>query len=234
MKLRGFGASLIFGAIVIYTFVNMMSAGGPLENLTGMLISRYPFHRQIAEAFAGGLGYEISMIPATGFSWLDELNVLLIAIILSGGISATLSHIFCPEGMGIKVLAVSVLSSIVTILTASFLFGGLALRMNQSLGGKLIWPVLKLLMLAGLLLIFYLFVKAAAGLVKGEAGLGLLGFFALRAVVRTAALDVMSVYVLLSILNRAEAIAVPLIVAYVILMLAAFVGGNLYRAGSGN
>lgn len=232
MKLRGLGASLIFGGILIYTFVNLMSAGGALSNLTGMLISRYPFHQQIAEAFAGGMGYDIAMIPETGLSWLDELNILLVAVILSGGISSVLNNIFNPEGGGVKGLAVSVLSSVVTILVASFLFGGLALRINQSMGGKLLLSVLKVLLLAVLLLVFCLFVKAVAELARGEFSFGLFGFFALRAVIRTAVIDVVSVYVLLSILNRAGAVAGPLTVAYVILVLVSFVGGSLGRGVS--
>lgn len=172
-----------------------------MGNLIGMLISRYPFHRQIAEVFAGSMGFDIGMIPVTGLSWLDELNVLLLVIVLSGGISKPLSHIFCPEERGIRSLMVSALSSVVTILAASILFSGLAVQMNQSFGGRLIWPILKLLILAALLFIFWIFVKAVEGLAKGEVGLGLLGFFALRAVVRTVALDVMSVYVLLMVMS---------------------------------
>lgn len=171
-----------------------------MGELIGMLISRFPFHRQIAAAFVGG-GYHIDLIPVTGLTFIDELNVLLIAVVISGGISTTLKNIFYPEGGGgLKAIRVSVLSSIVTIFTASYLFSGLAMWMGGNFVGRLLWPVLKVLVLAALLGIFYLFVKGVAGLSKGEIRIGLLGFFALKAVLQTLAADVLCVCLLLMLL----------------------------------
>ena len=82
------------------------------------------------------------------------------------------------------------------------------------------------------MLVFCLFVKATAELAKGEINFGLLGFFALRAVVRTLLIDVLSVYALLSVLNRADSLAMPATAAYVIIMLVVFVAGSIGSAGS--
>lgn len=227
------GAKIVFGALLVFVFVNMLGAGGPFANLTGMLISRYPFHRQIAQAFAEGLGYDISFIPAVEFSVVDDLIVLLVAIVISGGISNTLVHIFSPEGSsGLRSLATGFLSSIVTIFAASYLFGGIVQWMNQSLGGRIFLPILKTAILLVMVLIFYFFVQACARLAKGEAGLGLLGFFAIRSVFQTVFLDILSIYIFLSIINKAASMAVPLTVGYVVLVLVSFVGRSIGSAAS--
>ena len=176
-RVTGLGARLIFGSLLVYIFVSFLGASGPFGGMAGMLVSRFPFHRQIAEAFAEGLGYDISMIPAVYSSIVDDLIVLLLSVALSGGISTTLGHIFSPDGkVGIQGMAVSALSLVVTVCVASFLFGGIVQWMNQSLGGRLLLPVLKVLILVVSALVFIAFVQACAGLARGEVGLGLLGF----------------------------------------------------------
>ena len=86
-RVTGLGARLIFGSLLVYIFVSFLGASGPFGGMAGMHVSRFPFHRQIAEAFAEGLGYDISMIPAVYSSIVDDLIVLLLSVALSGGIS---------------------------------------------------------------------------------------------------------------------------------------------------
>lgn len=165
-----------------------------MAELIGMLLSRFPFYRQIAELCA--VSIDGSIVPATGLTFIDELNVLLIAVVISGGIATTLNHIFCPEGFGLKSVIVSLLSSVVTIFAASYIFSGIAVWMAGNFVGRFLWPVLKILILVLVFGMFYLFVKAVAGLAEGEFKLGLFLFFALRAIVRTFAADVVCVVLL--------------------------------------
>lgn len=232
-RVTGLGARLIFGSLLVYIFVSFLGASGPFGGMAGMLVSRFPFHRQIAEAFAEGLGYDISMISAVYSSIVDDLIVLLLSVALSGGISTTLGHIFSPDGkVGIQGMAVSALSLVVTVCVASFLFGGIVQWMNQSLGGRLLLPVLKVLILVVSALVFIAFVQACAGLARGEVGLGLLGFFAIRSVIETVVADVAAVYIILTILNRAGAVAGTFTAVYIVATLVLFVVGSLGRAAS--
>lgn len=232
-KVTGLGARLIFGALLVYFLVSFLGAAGPFGGMAGMLISRFPFHRQIAGAFADGLGYDISMIPAVSSSIMDDLIVLLLSVALSGGISTTLGHIFSPDGKaGLRGLAVSALSLVVTVCVASFLFGGIVAWMNRSLGGRIFLPILKVLILAVAALIFFAFVQACGRLAKGEAGLGLLGFFAIRSVAQTIVADVAAIYIILTILNRAGEAAGFFAAVYIVATLVLFVAGSLGRAAS--
>ncbi len=232
-RVTGLGARVIFGSLLIFIFVNMLGANGPLGGMTGELISRFPFHRAISEAFADGLGYDISMIPNVDVSVVDDIIILLVATVISGGISRTLGHIFDPNGLGgLRTLGTRALSTLVSFFVASVLFGGIVQSMNQSLGGKLLLPILKIVILIIMVLVFCFFVSACASLAKGNVSIGLLGFFGIRSILTAAFTDVISIYILLSIMNRAGAVAMPLAVIYIFLTLGGFVLGSLGKTVS--
>lgn len=165
-----------------------------MAGLIGRLISRFPFHKLIVGLFASDI--EAGLIPDTGFNVIDEINILLIAVMISGGIARTLTHIFCPEEKGLKALLVSFLSSVATMFLASYIFSGIALWMSGHLAGKILWTLLKIVIFAAVLGIFYLFVKSTAKLADGEVQPGLLCFFALRTIGRTLAADVVCIFIL--------------------------------------
>lgn len=232
-RVTGLGARLIFGSLLIFIFVNMLGAKGPLGEMTGELIARFPFHRAIAETFAEGLVYDISMIPAVTTSVVDDIIILLVATVISGGISRTLGHIFDPDRFGgLRTLGTRALSTLVSFFAASVLFGGIVQSMNQSLGGKLLLPILKIVILVVVVLIFYFFLSACVSLTKGNVSIGLLGFFGIRSILTAAFTNVISIYILLSIMNRAGMVAMPLVVIYIFMTLGGFVLGSLGRAAS--
>lgn len=165
-----------------------------MAELIGRLISRFPFHKLIVGLFAFDI--EAGLIPETGFNFIDELNILLIAVMISGGIARILTHIFCPEGRGLKALLVSFLSSVMTMFFASYIFSGLAVWMSGHLAGKILWTLLKIVIFAAVLGLFYLFVKSTAKLADGKWTPGFLCFFALRTIGRTLAADVVCVFIL--------------------------------------
>ena len=136
-RVTGLGARLIFGSLLVYIFVSFLGASGPFGGMAGMLVSRFPFHRQIAEAFAEGLGYDISMIPAVYSSIVDDLIVLLLPVALSGVISTTLGHLFSPDGkVAIHAMPASALSLVVTVSEARFIFCGLQQWIHRRLRGR--------------------------------------------------------------------------------------------------
>ena len=232
---------LVVGVVVIMFLVETLSPGGALGNLTGMLIAKYPFHKPILEAFQGTMGWDISFVPAVESSVLDDSLILAIAAVISGGIASVLKHIFNPvdmreygakeymqsAGYRMRGMAVSVLSSVVTILFSNMIFSSVLQKVNASFLGGIVFTVIKVAVLLIVIALFVVFVRAAADLGSGKgAGPGLLAVFAIGSVVRTVAVDVCSVCALAAMVNNAGVVAGPLFVVYAVIVLATSVGGR--------
>lgn len=233
-KVTGFFGKLIFGALMIYFLVHMI---GGSSDLLGMLISRFPFHREVLEALEEGVGYDISFVPATSLTVIDNAIVLVIAMLIGGGISNTLTHIFDPETdpekrSAVRGLLTQVLCFVVTIVVASYVFGGVAEYMNESFGGRVLFPIIKMVILALLVLVFIMFLVSVAKLVKGHFSPGLLGYFLIKNVFSVIGADVLCIYALAAIVNEANGAAGPITAIFIVLMLVMFVGRSLGRAVS--
>lgn len=233
-KVTGFFGKLIFGALMIYFLVHMI---GGSRDLLGMLISRFPFHREVLEALQDGLGYDISFVPETSLSVIDNAIVLVIAMLIGGGISSTLTHIFDsetdPEKRSVvRGLFTQILCFVVTIVVAGYVFGGVAEYMNESFGGRVLFSTVKIVILVLLALVFILFLVSAARLVKGHFSLGLLGYFLIKNVFSVIGADVLCIYALAAIVNEANGAAGPVTVCFIVIMLVMFVGRSLGRAVS--
>ena len=72
-RISGLIVKLISGVIVLYLLIHTLSPGGPLGNLTGMLITKYPFHQGLLDVFASSLGWDISFVPVVQSSLLDDI-----------------------------------------------------------------------------------------------------------------------------------------------------------------
>ena len=212
---------------MIAFLVETLSPGGALGNLTGMLIAKYPFHKPILETFNSSLGWDISFVPAVESSILDDVLILAIAAVISGGIASVLKNIFNPvdmreygakeymqsAGYQMRGMAVSVLSSVVTILFSNMIFASVLQKVNESFLGGIVFTVLKVAVLVIVLALVVTFIRAAADVGSGKGfGPGLLALFALGSVARTVAVDVFSVYALLAMVNNASIVAGPLFV----------------------
>lgn len=233
---------LVIGVVVIGFFVETLSPDGSLGNLTGMLIAKYPFHGPILAAVGGSMGWNVSFVPVVESSILDDILILLIAAVISGGIASVLKNIFNPvdmrergaeeyvqsAGYKIKGFAVSILSSVVTILFSNMIFASVIQKVNASFLGGIVFTIIKIVALVAVVALFVVFVQSAVAAGSGKGfGPGLLAVFAISSIVRTVAVDIFSVYALAAIVNHAGAVAGPLFIIYALLVIGSFVGGSL-------
>ena len=231
-KVANIAIKMVVGVVVIMFLVETLSPGGALGNLTGMLIAKYPFHQPILDVFKGSV--ENSM--------LDDILILAIATVISGGIASVLKNIFNPvdtreygareymqsAGYQMRGMAVSVLSSVVTILFSNMIFSSVIQKVNASFLGGIVFTVVKIAVLLVVIALFAVFIRAAADLGSGKGfGPGLFAIFAIGSVVRTVAVDIFSVCALAAMVNNAGAVAGPLFIVYAVIVLATSVGGSM-------
>ncbi len=207
---------LVVGFVVIGFLLETLKPGGALGNLTGMLISKYPFHKPILEVFRDSLGWNISFVPAVKTSVLDDVLILLLAALISGGIASVLKNIFNPVdmrergaeeymqsvGYRLKGVMVSVLSSVVTILISNMIFTSIIQNVNDSMIGGIVFTLVKIVVLAITVSLFVVFTKAVVDVGTGKGfGFGLFVFSAIGSIVRTVMVVVVSVYILAGLVN---------------------------------
>ena len=241
-KIANIAIKMVVGVVVIMFLVETLSPGGALGNLTGMLIAKYPFHQPILNVFKGSMGWDISFVPAVENSMLDDILILAIATVISGGIASVLKNIFNPvdtreygareymqsAGYQMRGMAVSVLSSVVTILFSNMIFSSVIQKVNASFLGGIVFTVVKIAVLLVVIALFVVFIRAAADLGSGKGfGPGLFAIFAIGSVVRTVAVDIFSVCALAAMVNNAGAVAGPLFIVYAVIVLATSVGGSM-------
>lgn len=225
---------LVVGIVVIAFLVETLKPGGVLGNLTGMLIAKYPFHQPILEALHDSLNWDISFVPAVEGSILDDILILAIAAVISGGIANILKNIFNPVDMResgaeeykqsvryqTRGVAVSILSSIVTILFSNMIFASVLQKVNGSFLGGIVFTIMKVVVLMIVIALFVMFIRATADIGAGKGfGPGLLAIFAIGSVLRTVAVDVFSIYALAAMVNNAGVAAGPLFVIYAVIVL---------------
>ena len=241
-RISGSIIKLVSGLIVIYLLVNTLSPGGALGNLTGMLIAKYPFHKSLLNVFSGSLGWDTSFVPVVQSSILDDLLIIMIAALILGGVSTVIKNIFNPidhrspdaeEYMNttkyrFKGVLASALASVVSILVSNMIFTSIVQKVNESIVGGVLFTIIKIVLLAAMVMIFILFVKGIASGVSGKGfGIGVLAFFAIKTLIQTIVIIVMSVYVLAAIVINASGIAGPLFIIYALFVLGSFVGKSM-------
>lgn len=241
-RISGLIVKLISGVIVLYLLIHTLSPGGPLGNLTGMLITKYPFHQGLLDVFASSLGWDISFVPVVQSSLLDDILILLIAAVISGGISTTMKHIFNPidlrdpdtkeymrtTGYRLKGVAASVLASVVSILFSNMIFTSILQKVNGMLLGSFLFTIIKIVLLVAVIFMFVLFVKGAASGISGKGfGIGILLFWAIKSLLQTVLIVVMSVYILVGIVNSISGIAGVILIVFVVIALVSFVGRSI-------
>lgn len=198
-KIPGSIVKYVISALCIYLFLQAIGSSGALM---GKLVSKFPYHRQIAACLEEGLGYDISFLPQTSLSFIDSTIIILIAIMAARGVTSMVFDIFNSEKKsGIRELLLAALSAFVTILVSSLVFGGIAESMNRNFGGMIFFMLLKILIFAAVVFIFVMFIRGVVKLTEGELSLGLLGYFFLRYVMTVLSADILCVYALLSIAN---------------------------------
>lgn len=237
-RISGMLIKLVSGLILIYFLVDTLSPGGALGNLTGMLITKYPFHRQLLEVFARSLGWDISFVPVVQNIILDDLLIIMIAAVISGGISSIIKNIFNPvdmrnsdakeymntTGYRLKGALASILASMVSILCSNMIFMSIVQKVNGSVLGGALFTIIKIILLVLVVIMFILFIKGVASGVSGKGfGIGILAFTAIKTLLQTVVIIVLSVYILTAIVNNASGIAGPLFIVYVILVLGTYV-----------
>lgn len=230
-RVVGFIIKIIIGVVVVEWLASAFSVGGALNGLTGMLIAKYPFHGYLLEVFSDTMGYDVSFVPAGRTSLLDDVLILVIAMLISSGIAGVLGNIFNPvdsheeayirsAGYRFKGMAAAVLSSIVTILFSNMIFGSIVQWLSDLNMPSLVLTLIEIAAIAAVIVVFAVFISAMAGAVSGKGfSFGLFAFFAVRAVIRTVLVVVLSVWALLGIVNHASDAAMVLIGIYVILVL---------------
>ena len=234
---------IVIGVIVITFLVEALSPGGALGNLTGNLIAKYPFHQSILTVLGSSFGWDTGFVPAVKSSLLDDILILAIAAVISGGIARVLKNIFNPvdlredeakeyvqsERYKLKGIAVSILSSIVTILFSNMVFASVIQKVNGSFIGGIVFNIVKVAVLAVVMGIFIVFIRSAvaAGYGKKIGPEFLAIFLAIGTIIRTIVVDIISVYALAAIVNNASAVAGPLFIIYAVLVIGSFVGGSL-------
>ncbi len=215
-KLSNLIIKLVVGFVVICFLLETLKPGGALGNLTGMLISKYPFHEPVLEVFRDSLGWNISFVPEVKTSVLDDILILLLAALISSGIANVLKNIFNPVdmrergaeeymqsvGYRLKGVMVSVLSSVVTILISNMIFTSIIQNVNDSMIGGIVFTLVKIVVLVITVSLFVVFTKAVVDVGTGKGfGFGLFAFFAIGSIFRTVMVDVVSVYILAGLVN---------------------------------
>ena len=127
-----------------------------------------------------------------------------------------------------KGVLASALASVVSILVSNMIFTSIVQKVNESIVGGVLFTIIKIVLLAAMVMIFILFVKGIASGVSGKGfGIGVLAFFAIKTLIQTIVIIVMSVYVLAAIVINASGIAGPLFIIYALFVLGSFVGKSM-------
>ena len=127
-----------------------------------------------------------------------------------------------------KGVLASALASVVSILVSNMIFTSIVQIVNESIVGGVLFTIIKIVLLAAMVMIFILFVKGIASGVSGKGfGIGVLAFFAIKTLIQTIVIIVMSVYVLAAIVINASGIAGPLFIIYALFVLGSFVGKSM-------